>query len=123
MERKVLRRTIAALVMLALSLAGMGRSLAAAGDQGPPVIVIGGFVLSLCHTDSGSPGQGDPQDSAHHDCCDQCTLHAALILPTMADLGAPTRIAHVVDPDSTVSAVAVVARPRTPRLSQGPPAA
>ena len=73
MDRSVLRRTIAAVMMLALSLAGIGRGFAAA-ESGPAFIVIDGFVISLCHTDDGS---GGPQDTGHHDCCDQCTLRAA----------------------------------------------
>lgn len=118
MDRSVLRRTIAALVMLALSLAGVGRGLAATTDTGPAFVVIDGFVLSLCHTDDGS---GDPQDTTHHDCCDQCTLHAPVILPTAAELAAIERIAHIVDLGSTVLWSPDIARPRTPRVSQGPP--
>ncbi|MDQ0392701.1 hypothetical protein [Labrys monachus] len=118
MDQSVLRRTIAALVMLALSLAGLGRALAAATDSGPATIIVGGFVISLCHTDDGS---GSPQDTARHDCCDQCTLHAPVTLPGAAGLAAPLRIVHVVESEPAVMPVAAIARPRTPRVSQGPP--
>ena len=120
-DHSVLRRTIAALVMLALSLAGLGRGLAASTDNRPASIVIGGFVVSLCHTDDGSGNPSDPQNSAHHDCCDLCTLHASTDVPVAPAFAPPARIAHFIDFDSTVASVFSTTRARTPRLSQGPP--
>ncbi len=117
-----MRRTVVALVMLALSLAGIGRGLAAANESGPAFIVVDGFVISLCHTDNGNGGPDDPQN-APHDCCDQCTLRAAIDVPVVPIFAPPALIVHFIEFDSSVVAPPTFARLRTPRLSQGPPAA
>jgi len=120
-NRTLLRRAVVALVMLALSLAGIGRGLAAAGGSGPPLIAIGGFVMSLCHTDDGGGHAGDPLNGAPHDCCDQCTLCAAADMPIVPPFAPPARIVHFIEFGARVTEAPAPARLRTPRLSQGPP--
>lgn len=114
-----LRRTVAALMVLALSLAGMARGLASPADGAPPVIVIGGVVLSICHTDDGTGGQpGAPA----HDCCDLCTLHAPVILPPASGLAQRVPLVRILAMAPAPARTPVPTRLRTPRLSQGPPA-
>lgn len=101
-------------------LSGVGRGLAVASDvamAGPQH--AGAFPI--CHA---GPGDGSvPDEPQAHDCCDAC----ALLAPAIA--GAPPPLSRpVVATGGTTLAAAVAswpatARRRTPRQSQGPPAA
>lgn len=119
MDRTVLRRTVAALVMLTLCLTGMARGLANTIDGAAPAIVIGGVAISICHTDDGSGHQpGKPV----HDCCDLCTLHATVILPPAHALALRLATIHIPAPAPAMAPAPTLPRQRTQRLAQGPPA-
>ncbi|GLS17958.1 hypothetical protein GCM10007874_09740 [Labrys miyagiensis] len=119
MDRTVLRRAVAALVMLTLCLAGMARGLANTTDGAVPAIVIGGVAISICHTDDGSGRQpGKPV----HDCCDLCTLHAPVILPPVQALARRLPAIHILAPAPAMAPAPALPRQHTPRLAQGPPA-
>ncbi len=117
-----LRRALAMALILVLTLSGVGRAAAFAARPAEAGPIIGGVAVPICHT--GSPrdpaGPGDP---AAHACCDACALLAPAVLPV-----APAAIRHAPsgDPVERVQAAAgnpILARPRSPRQSRGPPAA
>lgn len=119
-----MRHALAALLIFVLALAGAGRGFPAAGEAPASVALIGGVVAPICH--AGAASEADPAGPgghAHHDCCDACALCVAFILTTPPTAGDPAAFAT----DAPSLAVAVftarVARLRTPRQSQGPPAA
>ena len=116
-----LRQVLAAVLILVLTLAGAGRGFAAAPD--PVGSVLAGFHAPICHSGGDAQGPDDPAVPAGHDCCDACALLAPAILPAPAALSRPAPVAHDASHDGAPSWVPAAARPRSPRQSQGPPAA
>lgn len=100
-------------------LAGIGRGVAAASDT-VPGFDIPGVAFHICHAGA---GDASPVDRAHHDCCDACALCAPLTLASAPSLTGPASVVRFVAHVRAVAWVPTLARPRTPRQSQGPPAA
>ena len=115
-----LRPWLAAVLVLVLSVAGVGRGWAATPGGIEVAPVIAGVVAHICHDEAGGSGS---DTAGHHDCCDACALCAPVVLPGMPDLTAPARVIHYVAHADALSWAPVLARPRTPRLAQGPPLA
>lgn len=115
-----MRRAVAALLMAVLTLAGVGRGLAAGSALPSPAVA--GILAPICHSDAGSPAApADPGKPRNGDCCDQCALGAAAILS-----GAPepsSALGHAIRRAAPRASAARLARTRSPRQSQGPPAA
>lgn len=121
---RTVRQAIAAFLVLVLALGRIGRGLANADDAHASSIVIGGIVVPICggaSADTQDPA--DPGTPAQHDCCDQCLLCAAVILPAAPGASTPAPIARVARLDAPAPLLPSLARPRTPRQSQGPPIA
>lgn len=117
-----LRRTFVAALIVALTLAGLGRALATTAQLGDAHDVIPGVHVPICHSgEDGTPA--DPAQPAGHDCCDACALLAPALLPSAPVLAGPAPVAHYADHAHAVAWSPVLARPRSPRLSRGPPAA
>ncbi len=105
--------------MLVLTLAGVGRGLAAASDTGATAFGVPGVASHICHAGDGSA----PVDPSLHDCCDACALLAPLALAgDMPSVRGPAAVRHA-ERVRARAGVPTVARPRTPRMSQGPPTA
>lgn len=117
----VLRRAVAALLMLTLTLAGVGRSVASLTGEPVGTVIIAGFVVHQCHTDAGA----DPADgpASKRDCCEDCALCGPVILPAPASARHPPARIVTVDPVQVAPWTPHVSRSRTPRQSQGPPVA
>ena len=106
--------------MLVLTLAGVGRGLAAASDM-VPGFGIPGVALHICHA-----GEGDgsvPGDPAQHDCCDACALSAPVTLAEAPSLTGPASVVCFVAHVQAMAWVPTDVRVRGPRQSQGPPTA
>jgi hypothetical protein len=115
-----LRRALVAVLILALTLSGIGRSVASTVDQvGGPYAIAG---VPICHSGAGGPPV-DPAIPSRHDCCDACALLAPAVLPTPPFVCAPASVAHYAAHARAVDWAPTVLRPRSPRQSQGPPAA
>ena len=108
-------------MMLVLTLAGVGRGVAAISDgAGSPL----GFASSICHSASGEAPEGPhPPGPARHDCCDQGTCCAPALPPFTIGFFEPASVGPVVRHVRAPVGALSVARLRTPRLAQGPPAA
>jgi hypothetical protein len=107
--------------MVVLTLAGVGRGMAAASDMAAPGFGVPGVAVHICHS-----GEGDgsiPGDRTHHDCCDACAISAPATLADALSLTGPASVMHYVEHAEAMTWVPTVARLRTPRQSQGPPAA
>jgi hypothetical protein len=117
-----LQRFVAAALIFALALTGLGRGLAAAHAHAPAAISVGGIVVPICHSDPGD-ASGTPDRGGQHDCCDACALLAPAVLPGPPDLTAPAALAYFAQHVHAAAWVRIVARLRTPRQSQGPPTA
>jgi len=106
--------------MFVLTLAGVGRGLAAGSDMASS-FVIPGVAFHICHT---GEGEGSiPADQAHHDCCDACALCAPVTLADAPSLTGPASVMRFVEHVQAMTWVPTLARLRTPRQSQGPPTA
>lgn len=116
-----LRPWLAAVLVLVLSVAGVGRGWAAAPGGIEVAPVIAGVVAPICHDEA--DGRNGTDTPGHHDCCDACALCAPVVLPGLTDLTAPACVAHYVAHADALGWAPVLSRPRTPRLAQGPPAA
>jgi NAD-dependent dihydropyrimidine dehydrogenase PreA subunit len=116
----LLRPWLAAVLILVLTLAGGGQGRALTSDASDTVVAVPGLTMPICHSDGGRDGPAVPD---HHDCCDACALCAPVVLPGPATLQAPTRVIHVITHAAALGWAPVLARPRTPRLAQGPPTA
>lgn len=116
------RRIAAALLVLVLMLAGVGQGWAAA-SEGRVVPGGGGPALKfpICHTGAGD-GRA-PDAPRQHACCDACALLALGIVPAPPLLWEPVAIAHAAAHAVALGPRPALARRRTPRQSQGPPAA
>lgn len=117
-----LRRTVVAALIVALTLAGLGRAFATTARAGSAHDVIPGIHIPLCHSGvDGAPA--DPAQPGGHDCCGGCALLAPAMLPSPPALAKPAPVARYADHARAIPWSPVVARPRDPRLSRGPPAA
>lgn len=115
---------LAAVLIIALTLAGLGRAVATTPYDADPLDVVAGLHVPICHAGADAPS--DPASPAHparHDCCDACALLAAAILPAGPVLSGPAPAGRFTAPVRAVGSVALIARPRSPRQSRGPPAA
>ncbi len=115
-----LRRSLVAVLIIALSLAGLGRALAAAAPVGDLGAAIPGVPAPICH--AGAPSS-DPSQPASHDCCDACALLAAALLPTPPVLAGRAPVAIFAPQVPALAWAPRIARRREPRLTRGPPAA
>jgi hypothetical protein len=115
-----LRPWLAAVLVLALSVAGVGRGWAATLGSVEAAPVIAGVVAHICH-DAADGGGSD--NAGQHDCCDACALCAPVMLPGTPDLTAPARVIQFVAHADALHWAPSFGRPRTPRLAQGPPIA
>ncbi len=114
-----LRQALAAILVLALALSGVGRALAS-GMPGS----ASGLAMPICHVGSGGAVRpADPAAPPRHDCCDQCALCAPVLPPVPPAFAGPVPAEHVAVHARTIRWAPAVGRVRTPRLSQGPPAA
>ena len=121
MRSSGLRRILAGILMLVITLAGVGRGLAAASDLGHTSFDIPGVASPICHSGDGHGSL--PPDQTRHDCCDACAISA---LATLADgpiLTGPASALRYVEHTEAMAWMPVVARLRTPRQAQGPPPA
>ena len=114
-----LRRALAAVLIVALMLAGIGRSIASTLLPEGALPAIAGVVMPICHSGTGR----DPADSGRHDCCDDCALLAPVVLPVAPSLSGPAPAAHHAVHARAMAWMPVLLRPRSPRQSQGPPVA
>ncbi len=117
-----LRRILVAVLLIALTLTGLGRGLASSPANGPSQDVIPGVHVPICHSGAGE-SPADPSRPASHDCCDDCALLSVAVLPTPSRLAAPAPVAFFAEHARAVAWRPVLARLRDPRLSRGPPAA
>ena len=107
--------------MIVLTLAGVGRGVAAASDLVAPGFGVADVAFHICH--SGEGGGSGPSDRTHHDCCDACALSAPATLADAPSLTGPAAVTHHIEHAEAMAWVPSGARLRTPRQSQGPPAA
>lgn len=114
-----LRRFVAAVLILAFTLAGVGRGFSAGSDGSARAFGITGAAVHICHAGDGSV----PADPTRHGCCDACALCLAAVVPTAPSETGSASAERVVGQARIFAWAPVVARSRTPRLSQGPPAA
>lgn len=117
-----LRRNLVAVLIIALTLAGLGRAIASTERSGLVLDVIPGIHLPICHSGAGE-SPADPAQPVSHDCCDDCALMALAVLPAPPVQSGPTPVEHFADHARAIAWAPVLARPRDPRLSRGPPAA
>lgn len=117
-----LRGAFAAALMLALMVAGVGRVMATMPAVPMASVVIAGMLVPVCHIEEG--GAGNSSDgAAKPDCCDQCALCTPAILPAPPGLTHPRASDEVAERIQPAPWAPALARRRTPRQSQGPPAA
>ncbi len=116
-----LRRAVAAILIVALTLAGVGRAVATTVDRGDARDAIPGVHVPICHSGGGVPS--DPEGPPQHDCCDACVLLAPAVLPAAPALAGPAPVARPAPPPASAAWVPVLVRPRSPRQSRAPPAA
>ncbi|WP_237477813.1 hypothetical protein [Lichenibacterium dinghuense] len=114
-----LRRGLAAVLMLALTLGGLGRAVATAAPSAAARAVIAGVAAPICHSGAGEA----PARDASHDCCDDGALLAAAVLPAPPRLVRPAPAARSAARAAAAFRAPVVARLRDHRLPRGPPAA
>lgn len=114
-----LRHALAAVLIVALMLAGIGRSVASTLLPEGAFPAMAGTAMPICHSGAGQ----DPAAPARHDCCDDCALLAPVVLPAAPSLSGPAPAAHHAVHARAMAWMPVLLRPRSPRQSQGPPAA
>ncbi len=114
-------RLLAAALVLALTLAGVGRGIAF-----PDAEITGaipGPRVPICHT-TRPVDAGHPADPTHRpDCCEACALLAAAILPDAPAIEMTSAAPRAAEAEGLAAQVTVLRRLRTPRQPQGPPAA
>lgn len=114
------RRSLVAILLVALTLAGLGRAMASILPATDLHDVIPGVHVPICHA---GEAPSDPARPSSHDCCDACALLAPATLPGPVALSAPAPVVSFAEHARAVAWAPVFARPRDPRLSRGPPAA
>ena len=117
-----LRRSLVAVLFIALTLTGLGRALASAVPSEGLHDVIPGVHVPICHSGAGE-NSTDPGQPVSHDCCDDCALLGIAVLPAPPVLSRPASVEHFAEHAQAVAWAPVLARPRDPRMSRGPPAA
>ena len=117
-----LRRAVMAILIVALTLTGFGRAVATSLDPAGASAAIPGVQVPICHAGGGGV-PSDPERPTRHDCCDACALLAPAVLPAAPALDGPAPMARLAAPAAAAAWVSVLARPRSPRQSRGPPAA
>ena len=113
-----LRRGLVAILIITLTLAGLGRAMASVSQVGGLHDVIPGVHVPICHS---GEVPTDPSQPPSHDCCDECALLAAFVMPAPQVLSLPAPVEHFAEHARAVAWAPVIARPRDPRLSRGPP--
>ncbi|RYB04080.1 hypothetical protein D3272_13700 [Lichenibacterium ramalinae] len=113
-----MRRSLVAALIVALTLAGLGRATASAGPGKAPRDAIPGLHVPICHAGA---APADPARPSRHDCCGDCALLAAALVPPA--LSRPAPAVRAAPRLRAVAPMPAMARPRGPRLSRGPPAA
>ncbi len=116
-----LRQALTALLVLVLTLAGVGRGLAAASDRTAPGLGVASLAFPICHAGAGDGSA--PADPSRHDCCDACALLSPVTLADAPALSGPASVIHPIAHAQAMAWVPTVARLRTPRQAQGPPTA
>ena len=114
-----LRRSLVAILIIALTLAGLGRAFASFADLRD---AIPGVHVPICHSGPGRVPAG-PAQPASHACCDDCALLAPAMLRAAPTLSKPAPVAHFAEHAHALAWAPALSRPRDPRLSRGPPAA
>ena len=114
-----LRQALAAVLIIALTLTGVGRAVASVPSQVEAVSLVAGVAVPICHSGRGAPT--DPAAPVQHDCCDACALMAVLAGPAPTLLSMPAQVEHHADHARAVAWVPAVARLRSPRQSRAPP--
>ncbi len=117
-----LRRSLVAVLFIALTLTGLGRALASAVQSEGFHDVIPGVHVPICHSGAGE-SPVDPAQPTSHDCCDDCALLGIAVLPAPPVLSRPATVEQFAEHAQALAWAPVLARPRDPRLSRGPPAA
>lgn len=118
-----LRRTLAAVLIIALTLAGLGRAVATPSYTADTLDVVAGLHVPICHTGTDAPSSpASPPHPAQHDCCDACALLAAMVLPAGPVLSGPAPAGRFTGHARAAAWVVAIGRPRSPRQSRGPPA-
>ena len=124
LRTRAMRHVLAVLLMAVLTLAGVGRGLAPASDAEQAFQTIPGVVMPICHSGGTvAPDPDDPGRPVHHDCCDQCVLCAAALVSAAPELRTVAPVSHDIVRSAVVTWTVRLSRARTPRQSQGPPAA
>jgi hypothetical protein len=106
------RRGFALALALLLAVAGYARGFIVTAALADPA----GFTL--CH---GAASQTPSGDAVNHDCCDECVLALAAVLPEPPLVSLPAEVADDAGLTEAVAVAPVTARIWTPRQAQGPP--
>ena len=124
-----LRRSLVAALIIALTLSGLGRAFASSAQSaGVHDAILGvhdaipGVHVPICHSGPGE-APADPSQPLSHDCCDDCALLALAVLPAPPAIATLAPAEHFAEHARAIAWAPVIARPRDPRLSRGPPAA
>ncbi len=124
MRTSALRHVIAALLLTVLTLAGVGRGLAVASDVAQAWQPIAGAAMPICHSGGpADPAPVHPVAPVDHDCCDQCALCAPAVVFAAPELRIVSPVSHGIVHSAVVAWTVRLSRARSPRQSQGPPAA
>ena len=123
MRSSTMRHVLAALLIAVLTLAGVGRGLAAASDAAQAFQPIPGVVMAICHSGATGTDSADPTRPIHHECCDQCALCAPVIFSAAPELRTMAPVSHGIVRSAVVAWTVRRSRTRSPRQSQGPPVA
>jgi hypothetical protein len=122
-QTSAVRHALAAILIVALTLAGVGRGVAAASDVESAFQPIQGVVVPICHSGGGTSNPLDPSAPVHQGCCDQCALCAPVIFSAAPEVPVVTPVSHEIVCAAIAAWTVRLSRARTPRQSQGPPAA
>lgn len=118
-----LRRSLAAALIIALTLAGLGRALAATATWAAgPGSDAAGLGVPICHSGADAAPDG-PTQPVPHDCCDDGALLASAVLPAPPSVGGRVPVPRPVAYAGAAPWAPTVALPRAHRLPRGPPAA
>ncbi len=119
-----MRHTVVVLLMAVLTLAGVGRGVAAAADAEQDFISLPDVLAPICHSGgSVSPDPTSHRAPVHHDCCTDCALCAPVNLSAVPEIRTVTPAGHTVVSAAAVAVALCMSCARSPRQSQGPPAA
>lgn len=108
-----LRRSLVAVLLIALTLTGLGRALASTVPSEGFHDVIPGVHVPICHSGAGE-NPADPVQPISHDCCDDCALLGIAVLPAPPILSRPASLEHFAEHAQAISWSPVMARPAIP---------